>query len=60
MHTQEVFVFICCFLGLFGILAIAIGIVVAVLIGEGEVKLIDTAVLLKDTKIPLGADKKYE
>jgi uncharacterized membrane protein len=60
MHTQEVFVFIFCLLGLFGILAIAIGIVVAVLIGEGEVKLIDTAVLLKDTKIPLGADKNYE
>jgi len=60
MNEQGVFVFICCLLGLFGILAIAIGIVVAVLIGEGEVKLIDTAVLFKDTKVPLGADKRYE
>jgi len=58
MTEVEIFIFIAFLLGLFGILAIAIGVVGALLIGEGEVRLMDTAVVLKDTKVPLGADRK--
>jgi len=58
MTPEEVFLYIGLFLGLFGVLAIAIGVVVAVLIGEGEVRLIDTPVLLKDTKVPLGGERE--
>lgn len=57
MTPEEVFVFIGFFLGLFGILAIAIGVVAAILIGEGEIRLMDTATLLKDTKVPFGTDR---
>jgi uncharacterized membrane protein (DUF441 family) len=60
MKQEEVFVFIDCFLGLFAILAIAIGVVVGALIGEGEVRLMDTPPLLKVTKVPLGTAKKSE
>ena len=60
MTHVEVFIFIAFILGLFGILAIAVGVVAAILIGEGEVRLMDSAVLFKDTKVPLGADKKLE
>jgi len=60
MTPEAVFLLISSLLGLFGILAIAIGVVVAILIGEGEVRLIDTPTLLKDTKIPLGGERKYE
>ena len=58
MIPEEVFLHIAFLFGLFGVLAIAIGIVVAVLIGEGEVRMIDTSVLFKDTKIPLGGERK--
>jgi len=55
---EEVFLHIAFLFGLFGVLAIAIGIVVAALIGEGEVRMIDASVLFKDTKIPLGGERK--
>jgi len=57
MTPEEVFFYIGSFLGLLAVLAIAIGVVVAILIGEGEVRLIDTSVLLKDTKVPLGGER---
>jgi|GEM_PF-976907 len=60
MTPEAVFLLISFLLGLFGILAIVIGVVVAVLIGEGEVRLIDTLALLKDTKVPFGRERKYE
>ena len=60
MTPEQVFVLIGFLLALFGIVAIAIGVVAAILIGEGEVRLVDTAVLFKDTKVPLGADRKRE
>ena len=58
MIPEEVFLHIAFLFGLFGVLAIAIGIVVAALIGEGEVRMIDASVLFKDTKIPLGGERK--
>ncbi len=60
MTPEEVFFFIGSVFGLFGILAIAVGVVVAILIGEGEIRLIDTPTLLKDTEIPLGGRRKHE
>ena len=62
MTPEEVFVLIGFFLGLFGILAIAIGVVAAILIGEGEIRLTDATSLLKDTKVPLGTyrNREYE
>ncbi|MCB2263437.1 MAG: hypothetical protein LGR52_10990 [Candidatus Thiosymbion ectosymbiont of Robbea hypermnestra] len=58
MTPETLFFYIGSFLGLFGVLAIAIGVVVTVLIGEGEVRLMDTSVLLKDTKVPLGGERE--
>jgi len=45
---------------LFGILAIAVGVVAAILIGEGEIRLMDTPTLLEDTKVPLGGERTHE
>jgi hypothetical protein len=60
MTQEEVFVLIAFLFGLFGILAIAIGVVAAVLIGEGEVRFTDTAVLYKDTKVPFGTYRGHD
>jgi len=60
MTPEAVFLLISLLLGLFGILAIVIGVVAAVLIGEGEVRLIDTSTLLKDTKVPFGRERSRE
>jgi len=60
MTPEAVFVLLGFLLALFGVIAIAVGVVAAVLIGEGEVKIADTAALLKNTRVPLGADKRYE
>jgi len=60
MASETVFLLVSFLLGLLGILAIAIGVVAAVLIGEGEVRLIDTPTLLKDTKVPFGRGRSYE
>ncbi len=60
MTPEAIFLLISFLLGLFGILAIAIGVVAAILIGEGEIRLIDTPTLLKDTKVPFGRERKYE
>jgi len=60
MTPEEVFFFIGSFFGLFGILAIAVGVVAAILIGEGEIRLMDTPTLLEDTKVPLGGERTHE
>ncbi|MCG6859825.1 MAG: hypothetical protein LJE70_00830 [Chromatiaceae bacterium] len=60
MTPNEVFVLIGFLLGLFGILSIAIGVVAAILIGEGEIRLTDTAALLRDTKVPFGTDRRRD
>ena len=56
---EEVVVFIAALLGLLIILGIAIGIVVAVLIGEAEIRFTDSAVLLSDSKVKYGGDWNY-
>jgi len=60
MTPEKIFLLIGFLLALFGILAIAIGVVGAILIGEGEIRFTDTPAVLKDTKVPFGADRYRE